>query len=155
KKLAHHFLQAPEHYTIEGAVRWGQVHALGGGPRLCDALVATPLGRSFANDGFWQTAFAFFVRSPMLDLAQVGPLVDFIDHCKFTPTDVVRPDGSVVQEPPPQPGFSMARRTPEALLRQMERWHQGLGRDAAAGPEVFASSGIGELRWETSGQKKK
>ena len=27
KKMAHHFLKAPRHYTIEEALRWGQVHA--------------------------------------------------------------------------------------------------------------------------------
>jgi hypothetical protein len=37
KKMAHHFLQAPEHYTIEAALRWGQVSRTGRPP---------PIGRS-------------------------------------------------------------------------------------------------------------
>ena len=30
--MAHHFLQAPTHYSIEGAMRWAQIAALGGTP---------------------------------------------------------------------------------------------------------------------------
>ena len=29
KKMVHHFLQAPDDYNVEQAVRWGQMHALG------------------------------------------------------------------------------------------------------------------------------
>lgn len=149
RKTLHHFLLAPDHYTIEGAVRWGQVQALGGSARLSDALVATPLGRNFSNDDFWQTVIGFFVQNPMLDTAQIGPIVDYIDHRKFRPTDVVQPDGTVVQLPPEQPGFSMARRTVESLIQHMERWHEALGHGKAGGPEYWAPSGIAELRWET------
>ncbi len=53
RRVAHHFLQAPAHYTIEGAVRWGQIAALGGSPALADACVATRLGEHFGNDAFW------------------------------------------------------------------------------------------------------
>ena len=34
KKMAHHFLQAPEHYTIEEALRYGQIKGQGGGDDL-------------------------------------------------------------------------------------------------------------------------
>ncbi len=47
----------------------------------------------------------------------------------------------------------MADRTPDALLRQMERWHALLHRDSiapAATPETWATPGIGGLRWETT-----
>ena len=37
KMMAHHFLEAPGHYSIENALRWGQVHAMGGGTRLIEA----------------------------------------------------------------------------------------------------------------------
>ena len=43
KKMAHHFLKAPEQYTVEEALRWGQVHALGGDRCLVDALRETQL----------------------------------------------------------------------------------------------------------------
>lgn len=149
KKEAHFFLTAPDHYSIEGAVRWGQVLALGGSPRLVDALVATPLGATFAHEEFWSSVLRFFVDNPMLDPASVGPLIDYIDHQKFRSTDVVQADGRVRTEPPPQPGFSMARRTPAALLAQMERWHARLGRAHAAGAVSWAPAGPAEFTWET------
>ncbi|MEM6572335.1 MAG: PcfJ domain-containing protein [Planctomycetota bacterium] len=155
KKVSHWFLQAPEHFTIEGAIRWGQVHALGGGARLSEALAATPLGRGFENEDFWRTVIAFFVQNPMLDPVQIGPLIDFIEHVKFRSTEVVGPDGSVEVHPPPQPGFSMAKRTPAALMRQMDRWHTGLGRRRNVGPPSWAGSGIGEFRWETGDRIKR
>ena len=55
KKMAHHFLKAPRHYTIEEALRWGQVHALGGDKYLADALRGTRLTETFSNDDFWIT----------------------------------------------------------------------------------------------------
>ncbi|MEZ6038503.1 MAG: PcfJ domain-containing protein, partial [Planctomycetota bacterium] len=149
KKVAHWFLQAPDHVSIEGALRWGQVHALGGGPRLAEAIAATPLGREFEHEAFWQTVLAWFVQHAMLDTAQVGPIVDFLTHMKFRPREVVLADGRVEQQPPPQPGLTMARRNPEALLQQMQRWHAALGGDRGGGPELWASTGIGALRWET------
>ena len=53
RRMAHHFVQAPAHYSIEGAMRWGQIAALGGTPQLADACAATRLGEHFGNDAFW------------------------------------------------------------------------------------------------------
>ena len=53
QRVAHHFLQAPPaHYSVEGAVRWGQIAALSGTPQLADACVATWLGDHFGNEAF-------------------------------------------------------------------------------------------------------
>jgi hypothetical protein len=155
KREAHEFLRAPDHYSIEGAVRWGQVHAMGGTPQLADALVATHLGENFSHESFWMSVLRFFADNPLLDRAQVGPLIDYIEHRKFSPAEVVLPDGSIEERPPPQPGFSMANRAPDALLKQMERWHVELGRGSAAGPESWPSSGIGGFRWETGREVKR
>ena len=127
RRVAHHFLQAPGHYTIEGAVRWGQIAALGGSPALADACVATRLGEHFGNDAFWLSVIRWFIAHPDFDLAQVGPAVDFIRHVKFEST-WTRDAGGIRFTPAPQPGFSMAGRTPASLLRQMEQWHARLHR---------------------------
>ena len=148
RRMAHQFLQAPAHYSIEGAIRWAQVTALGGVPKLADACVATRLGEHFGNDAFWMSVIRWFIAHPTFDLDQVGPVVDFIGHVKF---DCSYNLGRFT--PAPQPGFSMAGRTPDALLRQMERWHTLLHRGSTtqvATLETWDAHGIHGLRWTKS-----
>ena len=52
KKMAHYFLEAPDHYAIEAAFRYGQVLALGGDQRLADVLRETRLAQDFRDDEF-------------------------------------------------------------------------------------------------------
>lgn len=66
KKMAHQFLMAPKQYSVEEAIRWGQVHALGGDKRLMDALRGTHIIPDFSNDVFWLSVIRFFVANPML-----------------------------------------------------------------------------------------
>jgi hypothetical protein len=119
KRMAHHFLEAPDDFSVDAALRWGQVHGLGGTERLARAVVGSRLGYFFANDDFWVTVLRFFVANPMLDLAQVGPIVDYLHARRFAPDLVAR-------EGPPQPELTMKGRTPASLLRQVEAWHRGL-----------------------------
>ena len=67
KKMAHCMMQAPENYTVENAIRWGQIHALGGDKRLVSEVIATNLGKSFSEDNFWVSFINFFIQNPMLD----------------------------------------------------------------------------------------
>lgn len=128
KRMAHHFMQAPGDYTVEAALRWGQIHALGGDARLIQAVVGTRLGSSFEQDDFWTTVLTFFVANPMLDLAHIGPIIDYLHHQKFTHQDVIVAAGLVERKPPPQPDLTMKGRTPASLLRQVEGWHQTLAK---------------------------
>ena len=149
--MAHHFLQAPAHYSIEGAIRWAQIMVLGGTRELVDACIATRLGEHFGNDAFWMSVIRWFIAHPTFDLNQVGPVVDFIGNVKFGCSYTL---GEFT--PAPQPGFSMAGRTPDALLRQMERWHAQLYRDSTAPaytPETWATAGIHGLRWEARARR--
>ena len=148
RRMAHHFLRAPAHYSIEAAIRWAQIMALGGARALADACVATRLGEHFGNDAFWMSVMRWFIAHPTFDLNQVGPAMDFIGHVKF---DCSYTWGQFT--PALQPGFSMAGRTPDALLRQMERWHARLHRDRAGVPETWATPGIDGLRWETRARR--
>jgi hypothetical protein len=50
KKMAHHFLEAPQDYSIEAAILWGQVHALGSDRRLADALRETRLTQALPRE---------------------------------------------------------------------------------------------------------
>ena len=145
KKMAHHFLKAPRHYTIEEALRWGQVHALGGDRYLADALRGTRLTRTFSNDDFWINVLRFFIANPMLDVSHVNPIIDYIWHQKYENRRVFIERGIAREIGPAQPNFSMSRRTPEILLRQVEAWHSELGREAKGGELEWFRSEIGEF----------
>jgi hypothetical protein len=149
KAMAHHFLEAPYDYSIEGAIRWGQVHALGGGARLTDALLGTRIGPDFSNGEFWSSVIRFFVANPLLDRRHVGPIVDYLHAQKFETREVVVGPGRVEVRLPPQPGLSMRGRTPATLLAQVERWHRQLGRISGAEQLYFRRSGIKELSLKT------
>lgn len=63
KTMAEHFMQAPGHYTVEGALRWGQILDFGGDAALVDAVVATRLGQSFDHERYWERVLRFFVHN--------------------------------------------------------------------------------------------
>jgi PcfJ-like protein len=128
KMMAHWFIQAPDELRIIEAMRWGQIHALGGNDTLAEAILATRLGHTFENDEFWSSVIRFFVANPMLHRRQVGPIIDYLNHQRFVPLEVAGADGFLRIVPPPQPNLSMRGRTANALLAQMERWHHEMGR---------------------------
>jgi len=148
KKMAHCFLEAPDDYTIEQALRWGQVRALGGDRRLMEVLRGTRLVTSFEHEDFWITVIRFFVANPLLDRAQIGPIVDYLHHQRFEPQNVFVARGVRERRPPPQPQLCMKGRTAATLLRQVEGWHRGLGRMVRASSLEWAASGIRELELE-------
>jgi hypothetical protein len=126
--MAHHFMQAPADFTAEAALRWGQVRGLGGPERLVRAVIGTRLGADFRDDDFWTTVLQFFVANPMLDLAQVGPIIDYLHQQRFVSQDVFVAPGVVERRGPAQPALTMKGRTPASLLRQVEAWHRTLAK---------------------------
>jgi PcfJ-like protein len=146
KRVAHLFRQAPDHLTVIAALRWSQVHALGGDELLARAVLATRLGRRLENESFWETAIQFFVRHPDLEPAQVGPIVDFLQHRKFECREGVDADGMFGPQPPPDPDFTLKGRTPASLLRLVEAWHEELGTKAVA-ERRWPRSRLGEFRF--------
>ena len=137
KMAAHHFLQAPPGFSIEQAVRWGQVRALGGDEHLVRALIGTRLGDTLGNadtEAFWATVIHFFVNNPLLDTLYVGPIVDFVHHRKYVGDEAA----------PADPNFSMKGRTAAALRRLVDDWHHDLAREEKRTVLDWAASGIGE-----------
>jgi hypothetical protein len=128
KRMAHHFMRAPADLTVEAALRWGQIHGLGGLPRLTRAIIGTWLGTSFGHDEFWVTVLQFFIANPMMDLAHVGPIIDYIEQQRFVSQDVFVAPGVVERRSPAQPNFTMKGRTPASLLRQVAAWHRTLAK---------------------------
>lgn len=111
KRMVHVLLTAvPEGLVLSEALRWAQVVGMGGSERLARALCATGLTTHFHDEPFWESVVRFFVNHPLLDLAQVGPLVDYLRHERETPTYLPA-------------GFTLAGRSPAALIQRMEQWH--------------------------------
>lgn len=152
KLMAHHFLEAPDDYAIEAALRWGQVHGLGGGARLTAALLGTRIGQDFRENEFWTSVIRFFVANPLLDRTHVGPIIDYLHAQKFATREVVVGPGRVEVRLPPQPGLTMRGRTPDALLAQVERWHRELGRASSVETLYFHRSGVKELELKVGKQ---
>lgn len=148
KLMAHHMMLAPNNYSIEDAIRWGQIHALGGNRNLTEAVMGTRIGETFANNEFWLLVFKFFIANPMLDRVHVGPIIDFLNHQKFETQEVLGHDGQTYLEPPPQPNLSMRGRTVETILAQVEQWHVRLGRAHYSAVTAFPPSGFKELALE-------
>jgi len=145
KRMAHCMLTAPDSYTPKEALRWAQVHSLEGNRRLSDALLGTRLVREFRDDDFWVGVIRFFIRNPMLDPAQIAPVIDYIWNQKYE-NRLVFVDAGIAEElGPEQPNFSMRGRTVESLLRAVEAWHQRLGKETKGGHLQWKESGIREF----------
>ncbi|HEY3283138.1 MAG TPA: PcfJ domain-containing protein [Armatimonadota bacterium] len=142
-RMAHHFLLAPKGCTVDQALRWGQVLGMGGSESLARALIATRLGHCVdGQEVFWATVVRFFVNNPMLDPAQIGPIVDYLYAQRFAEREEVGEDGRLRTVPPPQPELSMKGRTPLALLRLVDDWHRELSREHRLPEQAWHSCGI-------------
>lgn len=110
KRMAHHALQAPDACKVIQALRWGQVIALGGTPRLAYAVNGTELGRSMESEvqeAWRQSVLQWLVNQRMLDPSQVGPIVAY-----------------VLRRRRRERRFSMQGRTSQSVLRLIQEWEE-------------------------------
>ena len=145
------FLQAPDHFSVEQALRWGQVRGLGGSERLAETVVATRLGRSFESEEFWSTVVLFLVNHPELDRAQIDPIIEYLYDQRFVPRTSFDDVGGEGVERPPLPDLSMKGRTARALWRQVVEWRRELGARSNRPVLYWPRSGIGEFRLREPG----
>ena len=128
KKQCHAVMTTPSGLSFLAAVRRAQIQALdGGSKRLFDIYRGTRMAQqigSVRDEAFWNTVLAFFAKNPMLDLAQLGPLSDYLINRRAE-----------------NAGFSMKGRTPAALIRDMEEWHGQLARKPM-GHQTYDPSGF-------------
>jgi hypothetical protein len=138
KKTAHYFMQAPDTFDFNEAWRYGQIKSFGGSNRLIQALKSTSVFRFYSkkDNDFIISLIKFFIDNPMLDMVQIGPIVDYIWNQKFSNRSHVI-NGRVEQQDPLQPNFSMTGRTVDTLLAQVERWHRQLGKEKKGGNLVW------------------
>lgn len=147
KRMAHHFMLALNHFTVDQALRWGQVLGIGGSSRLAEAIATTRLAEHFENDEFWMTVIRFFIDNSMLDLVHVGPIIDYLQNQRFEQREEFLAAGVLQRRPPPQPNLTMKGRNPEALLRQVERWHHQLAHERVNLDAQWPVSGINGFDW--------
>lgn len=125
KKMAHEFINTPfPGYSIDDAVRRSQVLSMGGDVRLADAIMMSRLRHDFSHNDFWTTVIQFFIGIPMLNLDEVGTVLDYINEKKFVPQRTVI--NGVVTNIPENPGFSMKGRNITTLIRDTHAWHKEL-----------------------------
>lgn len=78
KLMAEFFTAAPDHLTVEQAVRWSQIRGLGGDNRFASAVLATRLGTYFENETYWTEVLQFLIEEPKLDHEMVRPIIEFL-----------------------------------------------------------------------------
>ncbi len=131
RRMGHLFLQAPADASLDLAARRAQVLAQGGDARLAPVLAASLDDRPRnGTRAFWWEAVAWLCRQRDLDLAEVGPVIDFLDHA----VDEDR-------------GHDLAGRTLPALRRAMAAWHAELAQIRRLHGVVFQPSGFAPGRW--------
>jgi hypothetical protein len=145
RRAAHIFLQTPEHYSIEAAVRRAQILSMGGEESLVLSLLDTRLVEDFDNEETWLPVLDFFVRNPMLDHVWINPIVDFIHHNRLEPRYEDDGDGNLRALPPVSPDFSVKGRTVQSMIRLVGQWHTDLQRNIPKKNVTWAKSGISEF----------
>jgi hypothetical protein len=88
----------------------------------------------------------------MLDLAHIGPIIDYIEQQRFVSQEVFVAPGVVKRRGPVQPNFTMKGRTPASLLWQVESWHRTLAKMQQPKAE-WPPSGIPSFEFIEGGEK--
>lgn len=144
KKMAHHFLGAPEGCDVVDAVRRGQLLGLGGSEQLVDRVLKSWMVRGLlapAEEEWWLTVLQWLVNHPELPPDQVAPLLDYLRN---------RRDGTPLYAIAPDRDFSMKGRSVSALLRLMAEWHREINRREGCPRGLsFKPSGVQGGQWAT------
>jgi len=143
KKMSHILMSTTGHQDFFPSLRRAQILGMGGDQHLIRAVNATSIGRGvsiFEEETFYLTLFKWFINNPMTDLAQLGPLLDYINHMR-------RLNGE----------YKMAGRSPNRVYEDMINWHRELQQDGRFEdlPPVFKPSGLKTGEFETLEKGKK
>lgn len=150
KRCVHHFQLAPADLTIEQALLWGQIRALGGSERLARALMGTRMEEELHRIDFWNEVIEFFVQHPELDSMHYGPIIDYVHQEKFGILEHQLVDGELretLRVPPRHPNLTMKGRTVRSLLAAVERWHRELASIRKSTATHWQPSGIKKIFW--------
>jgi hypothetical protein len=142
KKMSHFFFKAPAKSSINSAIRFGQIRALGGGKKLAESINHTRLEDDFEHDHFGQTVISFFIKYPSIKKEDIAPIIDYIWDQKFQDYVTHEENGDIVNHGPLKPNFSMNGRTPKRLLENVEKWHDELNKRQEEGDLEWGKSDI-------------
>lgn len=146
RRMEHILLTSPPHLPLRAAMRRAELLGLDAPPALVDAVLRTDLAVDLTEGEFWRSALHFFIHHwEALGPERVQAIVDFLYAVRIRPAQLATRDG-VIMQPPPQPGFSLAGRTPQSLQRLVEAWHRELGRGRATG-RGWAPSGMSGMQY--------
>jgi hypothetical protein len=146
RAMGHHFCRAPMMLRINRALRWAQVKGLGGSDALAKAVCNTWLSYDFNHDAFWTSVIQFFVNQPRLELAQVGPIIDFLSEQKYETRQLCAGNATFQECGPPNPNLEMKGRTVKSLLRAMAVWKEQRRRETRRGFVRWRPIGISGFR---------
>ena len=135
RKMAHYFMKAPNGITVKQAIRWAQVMGYGGDERIAHAIISCNIiNRSYSE--FWASFIHLIVRNPIMDLQQIGPMVDYL--------------GNQIAE---DINYSIKGRTIDSILKRTEEWHQHLTKEKKIKGQTW--DGIALPNWKLIEGKKK
>jgi len=141
RRMEHLLIASPPDLPLRAAMRRAEILGLDGPPALVDAVLTTELADDLEHGEFWRSVLHFFIHHwEALGPAKIKPIVDFLYAVRIRPVEFVTDAGPVIQ-PPPQPAFSIAGRTPHSLQRLVDAWHAELGRRNHAG-RSWAAAGL-------------
>lgn len=152
RRMAHLLQFAPDTYTIESAIRWTQVRALGGGSELAQAIARTHVGSTLLHDSFWQAVFRYLIGQERFDLRWTESLLEFIRHQKFDALEVVQADATVNRYPPERPHFTIKGRKFAGLLDAVANWQRHVTA-MHVGAAEWEPAAINPYRFETVSEK--
>jgi hypothetical protein len=113
RRMEHYVRQAPDHYSVFQALRYGETRGMGGSDKLAREIAAGPLGQKIERPDFWRAVLNFFVVNPAMRVEHVNPIVDFIHANKFAGDEVLAAAGPETRAAP-WPDFSIQGRSLKA-----------------------------------------
>lgn len=116
RTMEHYFLQSPDHYTLNQAMRYGQARGLGGSKKLAKLIAKSNLIYHWEDDEFWRKLIQLIIKEEEINLTMINQVVEKLDRLKFKYEEVLTPHGSETFAPI-NPDFSLNGRTFTSLMR--------------------------------------
>lgn len=130
RKMCHELMTISADYSFVSAVRYVQVRAAGGDRRLFNVWMSTRYAQRFGSrevETFWFSVLEWLARQPMLNPSVLGPVCDYINHCRAA-----------------DPKYSLKGRTGVSVVRAMEEWHKTLATSKRVKKATYQPSGFQE-----------
>jgi hypothetical protein len=115
KRMSHHFAKAPSNLCVLNALRWGQIRAMGGSPRLARALLNANIGWASIDERRRAELIRLFIATPETTPAEMVQVIECVESQFDVRWRVVAP--GFLEAVPPPPHFTLKGRTVASLLR--------------------------------------